>query len=664
MTDHVASHHTSNYASPVLALWLSLALFTITRVVLLLWTGIGQVPITLLPCIFGKGLWFDLSALCFLMAPLLLYEALLPERWRAMRGQRVLRLLSFWLLLALLLAVGMAEVTFWDEFSTRFNFIAVDYLVYTHEVIGNIAESYPVAWLLTGVAVIAATAVYALRHAIYASDANAPTRACRLAYAALAFALPVLSLVLADAEQMQGSGNAYADELSGNGLFAFAAAARSNSLDYQRFYATLPQPQADAILSRLGATRGLRASAASLSAPLPETGLGPFKRRPKNVVLISVESLSARFVGSYGSTEGLTPHLDRLAAAGLKFSQVFATGTRTVRGLEALSLGTPPIPGQAIVRRPGNEHLSTIGGLLAAQAYRSTFIYGGYGYFDNMNGYFRGNDYQVIDRTDFAADTIAMENIWGVADESLYANALPLLDRDHAAGKAFFAHLMTTSNHRPFTYPDGRIDIPSPGGREGAVKYTDYAIGQFIEQARGKPWFDDTLFVIVADHCSSVAGRTRLPVEKYHIPLIFYAPALLDPGVDARLMSQIDIAPTLLDALGAQGAGQLFGRSLLREDTNWQGRAFISNYQELGYLKGNVLTVLAPQRKVEAYRIDPKTYDATSTNVDPGLRDETIAWYQTASAAFQSGALRATPIAAKSHTHIRHTAPATTHRHG
>lgn len=177
------------------------------------------------------------------------------------------------------------------------------------------------------------------------------------------------------------------------------------------FYATLPQGEADAILARLGAPRGSQPPAVS-TEPSATAGLGPFKRRPRNLVLISVESLSARFLGSYGSSDGLTPELDRLATEGLRFEQVFATGTRTVRGLKALSSGTPPIPGQAIVRRPENDHLSTLGGLLAQQGFHSYFIYGGYGYFDNMNAYFRGSDYRVIDRTEFPPESIAMENIW------------------------------------------------------------------------------------------------------------------------------------------------------------------------------------------------------------------------------------------------------------
>ena len=309
-----------------------------------------------------------------------------------------------------------------------------------------------------------------------------------------------------------------------------------------------------------------------------------------------------------------------------------------MRGLEALSLGTPPIPGQAVLRRPNNNHLSTIGQFLALQGYAPYFIYGGFGYFDNMNAYFEANDYKVVDRTDFPKESVPFANVWGVADEALFDNTLRVLD-DPARTKPFFAHIMTTSNHRPFTYPDGRIDIPSPGGRDGGIKYTDYAIGRFIDQARTRPWFKDTLFVIVADHCASVAGRTKLPVERYRIPLIFYAPDMLQPGVFPQMVSQADVPPTLLDLLGANGDDHFFGDSIF-ENVNRPRRAFISNYQQLGYFKNGLLTVLSPKQKVEAFRIDPVSYAATPAAPDPELLEEAIAYYQTASRAFKRNEMK------------------------
>jgi phosphoglycerol transferase MdoB-like AlkP superfamily enzyme len=334
----------------------------------------------------------------------------------------------------------------------------------------------------------------------------------------------------------------------------------------------------------------------------------------------------------------LTPELDKIAKQGLVFDRLYATGTRTVRGLEALSLGTPPIPGQAIVRRPHNQHLSTVGEYLEQQGVSTAFIYGGYGYFDNMNAYFSANDYKVFDRTNFDPKSIVMENVWGVADESLFDNTLQYVDKTVASSKPFFIQVMTTSNHRPYTFPEGRIDLPQ-GSRKAAVKYTDYAIGRFLAQAKTKPWFDDTLFVIVADHCASVAGKTQLPVAKYHIPMIFYGPKIVKPNHFKSLVSQIDVPPTLLEVMGFHGLEHFFGQNVF-EKSNPQNRAFISNYQSLGYYKNNQLIVLLPKQKVEAYQIDPSTFEAIKTKVNIELMREAIAYYQTAAVDFKLGLLK------------------------
>lgn len=618
----------------------ALSIWTLLRICL--WVKTGPAVMGALPALraLALGLWFDLATMAWLAAPLLFVSALLPQRLRASRVMTWLRWSALWFATALLLFGAVSEIVFWDEFSTRFNFIAVDYLVYTQEVVANILQSYPVGKLVGAIALTTAVVLFLLARKVRFSSSPRGWRT-RLAMAAGALLLPALSLQLASIEQMNGSGNAYADELSGNGLFSLAAAMRRNELDYARWYATLPQDEADGVL------KGLDVDRLPLSSPdrpsamddPPEDTETPFSRRPRNVVMVTIESLSADYVGAYGSPDGLTPELDRLAAEGLRFSQVYATGTRTVRGLEALSLGTPPVPGQSIVRRDDNNNLSTVGELLEHQGVVPIFIYGGYGYFDNMNTYFRGNDYLIVDRSDFPKDSVVFENAWGVADEVLYANALQAMNRQAAAGKPFFAQIMTTSNHRPYTYPDGRIDIPSPGGRHGAVKYTDWAIGQFIREAKKQPWFADTLFVFVADHCSSVAGRTRLPVAKYRIPLIFYAPDILKPGVSARRASQIDVPPTLIEVMGKNGDDHFFGRSLFdgREPLD---RAFISNYQDLGYLRGDLLTVLSPRREVHAFHVDPVTMESSPAPVDPQRVREAIAYYQTASNAFKQGRMK------------------------
>ena len=445
----------------------------------------------------------------------------------------------------------------------------------------------------------------------------------------LATALGAGSIVGQDFPRGTG-GNPYQRELASNGPFQFFAAFRNNELDYQQFYTTLPEHDVAA---------GLRDEVSEPNArfigqdPLDIRRVidNPGQLRKLNLVLITVESLSAKYLGSFGDTRGLTPNLDQLRQQSLFFNNFYATGTRTDRGLEAITLSVPPTPGRSIVKRIGRESgFASLGQQLRAQGYDSVFLYGGRGYFDNMSAFFSGNGYRVVDQSSADEADIHFKNAWGMADEDLYQLAVREADADYAVGKPFLLQMMTTSNHRPYTYPDGRIDIPSGAGREGAVKYTDATIGEFLRNAQAKPWFKDTLFVIVADHTAGSAGSQDLPVANYHIPLFIYAPSLIEPREVDRVASQIDIAPTLLGLLNLDYVSTFFGRNLLRDDAK-PGRALIGNYQHLGLFDGNDLAILSPRQGVR--RHDDALHassEATATSSDPLVRRD-IAYYQGAS---------------------------------
>ena len=267
-----------------------------------------------------------------------MYEALLPNRWRAAGWHQKLRTVWLFVFIYALLFGAVSEFTFWIEFSNRLNFIALDYLIYTSEVIGNIRESYPVGKILTAIAFFAAVIVWLIHRWMQGSGVVVLNTRHRLSLMTAAIVGPVILLTVANVEQMDVRVNAYADELSGNGLFTLAAAARRNELDYVKFYRTLPDETLRQTLSDLGVRKpatyeltdaGLSGAGSSISSAAG----GYFTRLPKNLVLVSIESLSASYVGSYGSGSGLTPNLDALSKEGLLFRQVYATGTRTVRGL-------------------------------------------------------------------------------------------------------------------------------------------------------------------------------------------------------------------------------------------------------------------------------------------------------------------------------------------
>lgn len=630
------------------AFWLAalfIALSTTTRVLLTYETAAqGGLPPGGLAYayVFGVGLLYDLATALYFVSPVVMALALVPDRlarWPVVRalGLIVLVGLSF-----VLLVTAVAEWFFWEEFGARFNFIAVDYLLYTQEVLGNIRESYPVGRILSVLALAAVLLWLPLAVRVYRAAAAPWPWGSRLVWLAGVMSLVVVLAAGFDDDFRNRSGHDSVNELAGNGIHAFFAANRHNALDFDRFYAALPEGEAFALTRRVLAADGgewLPQPAGGVKRRFPAYG----PRRPLNVVLVSIESMGAEFLGAYGNREGLTPVLDRLAKESLWFANVYATGNRTVRGLEALALALPPTPGQSIVRRPHNEHLASLGGVLEDFGYDVLFAYGGYGYFDNMNAFFGSNDYRVFDRTDIPESRIGFANVWGVADEYLFDEVLARLDqaaRDAAGGarRPFFVHIMTTSNHRPYTYPAGRIDIPSGSGREGAVKYADWAIGHLLEEARKRLWFDDTLFVITADHGANARGSLEIPVDKYRIPVFFYAPRHLAPQRVDRLMSQIDIAPTLLGILGLSYEGKFFGRDILHAPPSGD-RAFVANYQTLGYLKNGEMVVLRPKRVVEVFALDERGLPARRIS-DTALAREAIALYQNAAHVFARGLYR------------------------
>ena len=606
---------------------MGLALFSDGRFVFLEWAQF-----------MGIGLIFDFAVLPWFLLPWAAYDLVMPE---FVENHRLhtweYRWTTVWasLFLVLFIVVAAAEFAFWEEFGGRFDFIAVDYLVYTHEVIGNIRESYPVNLWMTIILVICLSISLISwprrRHPVRSTLVH---RGSRLAGVALALAL---AFSLVDRGIAESHSNTYVQQLSTNGIYAFAHAYQHNQLDYDKYYPTLT---ADELNSEVRTLVHQTNSEFTTADGIERRVTANIPAKKINIVLVTVESLSAEFLGRFGNELGLTPELDKLAGQGLLFTNLYATGTRTVRGLEALTVGTPPTPGQSIVRRPDNDGLRNLGAELKERGWKSYWIYGGYGLFDNMNAYFEANEYIVVDRNDVQAEGVPVhfENIWGIADEDLYSLAMAKLDQEHVEGNLFFAQIMTTSNHRPYTFPENRIDLPQMR-RESAVKYADWAIGDFIRRSAAKPWFDNTLFIIISDHTSKAAGRIDLPPSRYHIPMIWYAPGLIEPGVMGRLMSQIDVPPTLLGWLGINYSSRFFGYDMSKLEVGRE-RAFISTYQKLGYLKGNRLVVLDVNRDPVVVDGLPAAQNALPATGDQKLVREAISWYQAASLYFRTGQLK------------------------
>ncbi|MCC7260218.1 MAG: LTA synthase family protein [Alphaproteobacteria bacterium] len=575
---------------------------------------------------FVMGIAFDVTAFSFLMLPYVLYLVLLPRRWHLGKTDAALTAACHLALIYALLFDVLAEWIFWDEFSVRFNFIAVDYLVYTHEVLANIWESYSVVGLLLAVTAITLGIFYYVRRMLL-PDAASPVAgfSTRASHGALYLLIPVALFATLDLSRSEVSTNSYLNEITQNGVYSLFSAFRNNELNYAKFYLTAydsePLPAIRELLEEeeMG-QRFVSNDPDDITRFVP--GNGPEKH--KNVVLVVMESMSAEYMERFGNHDALTPHLDALAKQSLFFSDLYATGTRTVRGLEAIALSIPPSPGQSIVKRPGNENLASIGFVFRDRGYDTKFIYGGYGYFDNMNYFFGNNGFDIVDRANFSADETTFANAWGLCDEDLFRKVIAEGNRSHAAHRPFMHLVMTTSNHRPYTFPAGRGDIPAEGGgRSAGVRYADYAVGKFLEDARKQPWFDDTVFLFIADHTAGSAGKNELDVSKYHIPLFIYAPSFIAPREVASLTSQIDVAPILLGLLDFTYISRFYGENVL-EDPDEQAHAFISNYQKLGFIANDTLVILKPGKAHTEYRGGERV---STQNINPALLRETISFF-------------------------------------
>ncbi len=364
-----------------------------------------------------------------------------------------------------------------------------------------------------------------------------------------------------------------------------------------------------------------------------------------NVILICVESLSGEYLARFDNDEYsfvYTPYLDSLTQHSINFNNLYATGTRTIRGMEAITLSVPPSPGRSIVKRPNNTGFFNIGTVFASKGYKSVFFYGGDGYFDNMNQFFGGNGFEIVDRgrgylmgddfkskrTNIEDNEVTFENAWGICDEDIYKKVIKEADLNYENGQPFFNFVMTTSNHRPYTYSDNKIDVPSGEGRHGAVKYTDYAINQLLKMAKTKPWFNNTVFVIMADHCASSAGEQELDVSKYHIPGMIYN-LTNDTALEVNTMcSQIDVFPTLFGYLNWTYDTKLLGRDLNQIETGTE-MALIANYRKLGLLKGNKLMVLNDKKSSHFYEWTKETNQLNNLETDSAFLKLTVGYYQT-----------------------------------
>ncbi len=585
--------------------------------------------------ILGVSLLYDIITFSYFIIFPVIVVIIMPYKIYSSKIYKVLAYFYFILNSIILFFNSIANYYFWDEFQVRYNFVAVDYLIYTNEVLKNIKESYPLGILIPLILIFSIIIYFIFKKKINEALQTKTTLKERSILPIGIIVLFFISLTFVNGSNETFSDNKYNIELAKNDIYSFFEAYNKNEIDYNSFYLTYDN---NSVLKRLNELRFVPGQVIDNNGYAFLNSNGEEKKY--NIIMITVESLSAEYLKAFGSNLNITPFLDSIAHHSLFCTNYFATGTRTVRGIEAIMLSFPPTPGSSIVRRPNNEHIFNFAYPLIQRGYTAKFIYGGYGYFDNMNYFFEHNGFQIVDRNKFNSDEKTFANAWGLCDEDLMNKTLKEADNDYKSGKNFFYFVLTTSNHRPYTFPTNHIKMPFE--REGAVRYTDYAIELLIKKASKKDWFKNTIFVISADHCANSAGKTSLPIHKYKIPLIIYAPNIIKPQVFDKIISQIDVAPTVLSLLNLKYKSAFIGKNILNNyDDN---RAFISSYQKVGYVKDDKIVVLDLKRKYNFFQYDRKDLTMKEAPVDEKLLFDAVAYYQGAFYIFKNNKLKVDKI--------------------
>jgi phosphoglycerol transferase MdoB-like AlkP superfamily enzyme len=563
-------------------------------------TSAGETVLT-----FLTGLCRDLFAGLLVLLPVLFWLLITSDtRFRA-RWHRFFfwtMALVFWWLQVFLLFV---EFFFFEEFKSRFNTVAVDYLIYPYEVFINIWESYHVGIILVICLVLGAAWVFAASR-LFAGMWDRPCEfKKRLLYFAGWLAVAAVLVPTVSLKGVHIGVDRTLNEVANNGALSFVGAAWTRHLDYAAFYKTMDKGEAYARARRLLAER--ESQFVEPGESIRRHVAGEPSRPRLNVVLFLEESLGSEFWGCLGRADSLTPEMDKIATEeGLLFTNIYASGNRTVRGMEGVLASFPPLPGDSIVKRDRSDNVETIARMLKRDGYASLFLYGGRGLFDGMRAFAVRNGYdRFIEQKHFEHPSFT--TIWGVCDEDLFARTIEECRQLALTGGPFFTTVLSVSNHKPYTYPKGKIpENPDEHKRENAVKYSDFALGQFFRAARSEGFWTNTIFVVVADHGARVYGEQSIPIRSYEIPLVIAGPAVVKkPARVGQLGCSLDVSPTVLGLLGRPYETLFFGRDLLKDRAD-AGRALLNHNRDVGLLIPDRLVVLGLMHTVEFYSGNPK----------------------------------------------------------
>jgi phosphoglycerol transferase MdoB-like AlkP superfamily enzyme len=588
----------------------TLGVLGMARIALIVWQYERVAAAAMLPSVLVQGLRFDGVLLGIVLLPVAVALPLLATSATLLRVWRPLLTTYLVACFGAILFMELATPSFIAQFDSRPNRVFVEYLIYPKEVGSTLLAAYFYP-MLTALLFLTA-AVFWFRRRLqraFVGIEPLPWLTALVATPLLFVACVAAGRSTLDHRAVNPSTAAISrdplvNDLALNSAYTvlYAIAEERGELENGFRYGSMPDDEALALVKA-----GMQVAAADfVPGPVPtlhrQTATAT-PARPKNLVIIVEESLGAEYVGALGGRP-LTPRLDALTKDGIWLTNLYATGTRSVRGLEAVTTGFTPTPAESVIKLGRSQRdFFSIAQLLRERGYDTSFIYGGEAQFDNMRRFFMNNGFDfVIDEDDYVSPVF--HGSWGVADEDLFTRA----DEEFAKprDKPFFSLVFTTSNHSPYEYPGGRIEPydTEPNTVNNAVRYADYALGEFFARARTRSYWQDTVFLVVADHNSRVFGAQLVPVEHFHIPGLIVGGGIA-PAVYAPVASQIDLPPTLLSLIGITAEHPMIGHDLTRpEFAAWPGRAILQYNATQAYMAGNRVVILRKDLPPETFDYD------------------------------------------------------------
>lgn len=604
---------------------LNIVVFTLSRLGLALWQEARVTQVNGWGQLFLQGLRIDIVAMCYLFGVPALFSVLFGTNrvW-----QRILRV---WLTVGSVFILFMEAATpaFIETYDFRPNRLFIEYLLYPKEVFTMLANGHLTA-VVSSLVLTVLAAIFYWKLAGWAVKNLRP----------LSWKMRPLVALLVIAVAFIGARSSFAHRGINPAMVAFSSDPLVNSLvlnsGYSVLYAVQQLKDEDksseqygkmSVEEMLEIVKNSRNRPASdyISSEIPTLtqNQATYQGKPKNIVIVLEESFGAQFVGTLGG-KPLSPQFDKLAEQGWLFENLYATGTRSVRGIEAVTAGFTPTPARATVKLTKSQHgFFTIADLLGRQGYHTSFIYGGEKHFDNMASYFYGNGFQqIIDEKEYKNPKFV--STWGASDEDLFDKANETFTELAKGDKPFFSLVFTSSNHDPFEFPDGKIELfdKEKQTRNNAAKYADYALGHFFELAKKSNYWKDTIFLVIADHDSRVAGENLVPIRHFHIPALILGEGI-EPRRDNRLVSQIDMPTTLLSLAGVSGQYPMIGYDLT-QDVN-PNRAFMQYDQVQAMMKGSDVVILKPNTPIQGFEYNKAQEQLTPKEQPEAMKKEALA---------------------------------------